>query len=117
MTKAAQSVYYFGFYLLVVGLTLIFTPNILLEMFGLDTTSEVWIRVVGSLAFLLGIYYIRVAPTENQTFLQTTVYNRILVFGWFAFFILMGWVKWPLILFGVVDLLGAAWTWFSINRK
>lgn len=32
MTNAAKTVYYFGFYLLLTGLTLVFTPNMLLSI-------------------------------------------------------------------------------------
>lgn len=117
MTNASKSVYYFGFYLLATGLTLVFVPNMLLSMFGIDTTSEVWIRVVGSLAFSIGIYYVFTAPTNNETFLKATVYSRVLIAGWFIFFVAMGWVKWPLVLFGGVDLLGALWTWSAMRRN
>ena len=47
MTPAAKSVYYFGFYLYLVGATLIFIPNFLLKTMGIPETNEVWIRVVG----------------------------------------------------------------------
>lgn len=117
MTKASKSVYYFGIYLLVLGLTLVFVPNLLLNMFGLESSSEVWIRVVGTLAFALGLYYILVSPTNNETFLKVTVYNRLLIPVWFTFFVAMGWVKWQLILFGGVDLLGALWTWSAMRNK
>ncbi len=116
MTKASKSVYYFGFYLLATGLTLIFVPNMLLRMFGLEPTSEVWVHVVGALAFAIGVYYVLVAPTNNETFLKATVYNRVLIAAWFGFFVAMGWVKWQLMLFGGVDLLGALWTWSALRK-
>ncbi len=117
MTKASKSVYYFGFYLLATGLTLVFVPNMLLSMFGIEPTSEVWIKVVGALAFAIGLYYILVAPANNETFLKATVYNRVLIAVWFAFFVAMGWVQWQLVLFGGVDLLGAAWTWGALRKS
>lgn len=116
MSNAAKTVYYFGFYLLATGLTLVFAPNMLLEMFGLEATDEVWIRVVGSLAFAIGVYYVTTGPTNNATFLKWTVYNRLLIVGWFGLFVAMGWVKWPLMLFAGVDLLGAAWTWNALRK-
>jgi protein-S-isoprenylcysteine O-methyltransferase Ste14 len=116
MTKASKTVYYFGFYLLATGLTLIFMPNLLLATFGIESTSEVWIRVVGALALAIGIYYIFTASTNNETFLKLTVYNRVLIAVWFSLFVAMGWAQWQLLLFGGVDLLGALWTWSAMRR-
>ena len=116
MTNAAKTVYYFGFYLLLTGITLIFTPNMLLSMFGFDPTSEVWVRVVGSLAFVIGLYYIFTAPTNSEVFLKVTVYNRLVIVGWFTLFVALGWAKAPLLLFGGVDLLGALWTWSALRK-
>ncbi|NJN42507.1 MAG: hypothetical protein HC811_10070, partial [Flammeovirgaceae bacterium] len=58
MTKAAKSVYYFGFYLLVVGFGLITFPNDILALMFFEPTSEVWIRIVGVMAVNIGLYYI-----------------------------------------------------------
>lgn len=116
MTNAAKTVYYFGFYLLLTGITLVFAPNLLLSMFGFEPTAEVWIRVVGSLAFAIGLYYIFTAPTNNEVFLKITVYNRLLIVGWFGLFVALGWAKAPLLLFGGVDLLGVLWTWSALRK-
>lgn len=56
MSKSARSVFIFGLYLGVLGIILLVTPNFLLGVFQLPSTNEVWIRVVGMLLFLLGIY-------------------------------------------------------------
>ncbi|MCW5923581.1 MAG: hypothetical protein KIS77_14650 [Saprospiraceae bacterium] len=117
MNKASKTVYYFGFYLLLVGTTLIFAPNILLSIFGMDTTGEVWIMVVGVLVINIGLYYILTSPTNNETFNRTTVYTRALVVAWFALFVMLGWAKPALLFFGGVDLSGAAWTWISLKKQ
>jgi len=51
-----SAVVYFGFYLYVTGITLIAAPNFLLTTLKLPATNEVWIRVVGVLAFAIGYY-------------------------------------------------------------
>ncbi|MBX2889444.1 MAG: hypothetical protein KF734_00830 [Saprospiraceae bacterium] len=117
MNKASKTIYYFGFYLLLVGITLIFAPNVLLSMFGMDATNEVWIKVVGVLVINIGLYYILTAPTNNETFNRTTVYTRALVAAWFALFVMLGWAKPALLFFGGVDLLGAVWTWISLKKQ
>lgn len=116
MTKASKSVYYFGFYLLATGLALVFAPNIMLTVFGMEPSSEVWIRVVGTLVFAIGTYYVFTAPTNNAMFLKWTVYNRVLIAAWFTLFVAMGWAEWQLLLFGGIDLIGAAWTWSAMRK-
>lgn len=116
MTNAAKSVYYFGFYLLALGLVLVFAPNMLLSMFGMGETSEVWIRVVGALVFNIGLYYVFTAPTNNETFFKVTVYTRLLVMVWFTLFVVLGWAQPMLLLFGGVDVLGALWTWSALRK-
>ena len=57
MSKAAFSVFVFSIYLLVMGFVLVVMPNHLLSLFQLPETNEVWIRVVGMLILILGLYY------------------------------------------------------------
>lgn len=116
MTAASRSLYIFAIYLLVLGIVLIVMPNALLATFQLPETSEVWIRVVGMLVFNLGLYYYFMAPANNVLFLTLTVYVRALVIVWFTVFVLMDWVSPRLLLFGVVDLLAAAWTFFALRK-
>ncbi len=116
MKRAAQSVVFFGYYLLGLSMVLIFAPNTLLSLFQMEPTSEVWIRVVGVVVLALGIYYVRVGPTENKVFLQTTIWVRSMVLVWFVVFVLAGWVSAPIILFGLVDVAGAAWTWWALKK-
>lgn len=117
MGKSAQSVYYFGIYVLIVGLTLLLVPNTLLQIFSLEITTEVWIRVVGMLVLMLGVYYLTAAKYNYLPFFQMTVYMRVSVLLFFAAFVLLGLVKWTLLLFALVDLLGAAWTHLALKKE
>ncbi len=116
MTKAARSVCYFGFYLYVVGLTLIVVPNTFLQTLQLPETNEVWIRIVGVLAFGLGFYYHRTGVQNNVSFFKLTVHTRIFVFIAFTAFVLLKFVPPILIGIGIVDLLGAAWTYYALKK-
>jgi hypothetical protein len=88
----------------------------LARTFGLPPTTEVWIRVVGMLAALLGVYYWTAAATELTPFFRASVLCRLTVPLFFLIFVAAGWARWPLILFGVIDALGAAWTWRALGR-
>ena len=116
MTAAAKSVYYFGIYLYVTGLTLIFIPNIFLKTIQLPETNEVWIRVVGLLAFIIGFYYHRSGAANTTSFFKLTIPARVLVFIAFTAFVLLKYASPILIGFGVIDLLGAIWTWTALKK-
>ena len=115
MTPAARSVSIFGIYLLLLGVTLLLAPNLLLGVFGMPSTTEVWIRVVGMLCVLLGMYYRVSAGAESRQFFQASVLARLSVPVFFLIFVLAGWSQWPLVLFGLVDAAGALWTWTALR--
>jgi hypothetical protein len=117
MSKSAFSVKAFGVYLLVLGIGLTFAPNILLSVFGMPLTSEVWIRVVGVLVFNIGIYYVYAAKCEAKAFFQASVYTRTLVLVSFAAFAALGYASPVLILFGVADFAGAIWTQWALRAE
>ena len=117
MTPASKSVYYFGFYLLLLGLILIAFPNVMLPLFQLPETNEPWIHVVGVVVFNIGLYYIFMAPTNNALFLTLTVYTRVAVLVWFIVFVVIGWASPMLIGFGVVDAAAALWTYLALRKQ
>lgn len=117
MTRAAKTVYYFGFYLIVMGATITIVPNVILALFQFPETNEVWIRIVGVLVFDIGLFYVFTAPTNNTTFFRMTVYNRFMILGFFLVFVLLGWVGPMLLLFGVVDAAGAIWTLMALKES
>ncbi|MEI9912964.1 MAG: hypothetical protein WDO71_26980 [Bacteroidota bacterium] len=117
MTPAARSVFYFGLYLYITGITLIFVPNLLMDMLQMPETNEVWIRVVGVLVFCTGYYYHSTAKSNMLAFFKYTITTRILVFIAFTSFALLHYVSSAIIGFGIIDLLGAIWTWISLPPK
>jgi hypothetical protein len=114
---AAKTVLYFGFYLYAVGLTLLVAPNLLLSTFQMPSTEEVWIRVVGVLVTAIGFYYHQMGSKNIMPMLPLTVIARVFVFLSFVVFVVLKFVSPMLIVFGVVDLAGAAWTWMALKKK
>jgi hypothetical protein len=115
MTKAARSVFVFALYLFVLGGVLVVVPNALLELFRIPPTSEVWIRVVGMLVLILGLYYAGAARRELREFFAFTVWGRGTVLVFFAAFVLLGLAPPVLILFGAVDAAAACWTALALR--
>ena len=117
MSKTAFTIKAFGWYLLVLGAGLILAPNLLLSLFQVPQTTEVWIRVVGVVVVTEGIYYLAAAQGEAISFFRATVYARPLVLLGLAAFALLGLASPLLILFGCVDAAGALWTWLTMKSE
>ena len=117
MSRAAVSVLAFGIYMVVVGLALLVIPNVLLSLLAYPTTTEIWIRILGFVVVILGYYYIVAARFELTPFFKASVYGRPAVIVCFAAFVLVGMAKPVLVLFGLIDLLGATWTGLALRSS
>lgn len=113
MSKSAFSAKAFAVYLFIIGVALVVAPNFLLSIFGVPPTSEVWIRVVGVVAFNIGVY--SWVSAENAKYLQASVYTRLLVFVAFTTFAVLGLASPMIVIFGVADLAGGIWTYFALK--
>lgn len=117
MSKPAKSLLVFGVYLVVTGLGFLVIPNPLLSLFGFSTTSQPWIRVVGFLVLIIAFYYIQAARQEVRPIFQWSLYCRPAAFVVFSGLVVFGFAKPMLILFGVIDLLGAIWTGLALRNS
>ena len=117
MSKSAFTVKAFGIYLLILGVTLILIPNLLLSIFRMPQTSEVWIRVVGVLVFNIGVYYWYAAKCEAKAFFRASVFTRVFVLASFIVFAALGLCSPVLIVFGTVDFAGGIWTYLVLRAE
>lgn len=117
MSKSARSVFIFSIYMFVLGIILVVVPNVLLGLFTLPETNEVWIRVVGMLLIILAFYYFQASRSEMKKFFQWTVYGRTSVPIFFLVFVLLGFALPILILFGFIDAVAALWTQLSLRAE
>ena len=116
MSRAAKSLFVFGIYLCGLGLILLLVPNLILRVFGVPTTNEVWIRINGMFLLCLSFYYVQAARNELTIFIRWTVWARVAVIFYFAAFVLLVSAPKALLLFGLIDLLSAIWTWLALKR-
>jgi hypothetical protein len=116
MSRPARSLFVFGIYLCGLGLILLFVPNAILRVFGAPPTNEVWIRINGMFLLCLSFYYVQTARKELTVFIRWTVWARIAVIFYFAAFVLLVSAPKALLLFGLIDLLSAMWTWFALKK-
>ena len=117
MSNLKLSITVFGVYLSLAGLSFIFIPNIVLPLFGFPTTTEVWIRLVGLLTAILGMYFLYSVRYDDRHFYRATLYARLIFFSGVTLFVLFKLGSPMLIAFGLVDLAGAAWTWTALRAS
>jgi hypothetical protein len=97
-------------------LTLLLAPNVLLAIFGIPRTDEVWVRILGVVLAVIGYYQIQAGRTGSDWFMRASVLGRtgiaMTLFGLVA----TGAAPPVIALFGAVDLAGALWTAYSLRH-
>ncbi len=108
--RTAWSLLIFGGYALVMGLVLLLAPEQLLPMFGFAESSGTWVHVLGFVLCCSAYYYLWAGWSGNKAFARLTVHTRLasplVMLGLLA----AGKVGHMVLLFGIVDALGGAWT-------
>ena len=117
MSNPAKSIFVHGIYLALSGLGLIMIPNLLFGLLGIPPTHEVWIRLVGVLTLILGFYFFQAARKEVVEFMRWTVVARLTFMTFCVIFVLLGFIGPVLLLFGLLDLLGAVWTILALRSE
>lgn len=114
---AANSLFYFGIYLFIAGPIFIFYPEPLAALAGLNLPVDPGWRVVGLLMFIIGLFDFQVGRKGNMPDLYIiTIIERILAFSTLSVFVLLKFFNYVGFLFGLVDLLGAIWTIWAIQK-
>ncbi len=92
-------------------------PGIVFAPLGIPTPTEVWIRVVGALASVVGYYYWHCGNAGAVAFFHATVRGRIAFAALMVFLIILFAAPVQLLLFAAVDLAGAAWTAWALRQS
>jgi hypothetical protein len=117
MNNVKTSIFVFGTYVVAVGLSFLFVPNMVLSVFALPATNEVWIRVLGLLALALGLYYVQASRDDNRAFYAMTLWGRVVFAVGLIAIALLTPNHMQLILFALIDLAGAGWTWYASRQQ
>lgn len=114
MNEPITSLRVWSYYVLGIGAGMLLIPNLILGLFGVAETSEVWIRVVGLVAIALGIVYFDGARRQDVGVARASVPARVsAVVAFIALWATGG--PWQLLIFGAVDLAGLLWTWNALR--
>ena len=118
MSKARFSLFIFGLYMVfIAGGGFMFMPHFLLGIFGLNAGDDIWIRFVGMLASIVGIYYLLVVHANLEQFFVWTIPIRYYAVAFMVLMVGLGKVGAPILAFAAIDALGATWTWISLKQK
>ena len=116
MRNARFSVLVWAIYELVVGVGLFLIPTQVTQMLGIDDPQEVWIKVVGLVVVLIGVYFLGAVFNNSNWMYRYTVFGRIIaVIGLAYLAILDG--PWQLWIFAIVDGFGALWTYTALRPR
>ena len=110
MDASTISIFIWGIYVILIGVLLLFIPSKTLILFGHEKPKDHWIRVVGIMALSLGYFYLNSAHNEVYSFYWASIYARIFGLIGFSGLVVFKIAKPKIILFGLIDAMGAAWT-------
>lgn len=117
MPASAKSIFYFGIYIALLGILLIFVPNALLGLVNVPMTNEVWIRLAGMLLLFMGFFYVQAGRGHLVPFFKWTLFTRGVAFFFVLGFWLCGFVSWIILAFWLGDLAGLVWTWMALHQE
>ena len=103
-------------YVIVSGTSLLFFPNFLLGLFGIESTNEIWIRVLGMLVLALSFYYYAMYKNGGKEVIRATVQGRLFFCAGLVTFVILGMVKPVLLGFAVAETGLALWTLSEIRK-
>ena len=114
MDAPTLSIFIWGIYVLLIGLLLVFIPDKTLVLFGHEKPKDHWIRVVGIISISLGYFYLNSAQNEVYSFYWASIYTRIAGLIGFLGLVVFKIAKPRIILFGLIDAIGATWTLLAL---
>ena len=117
MNNAEKSLFVFGLYLIfAVGLGFMIMPVMLLDLFGMKYGDDTWIRFVGMLASIIGVYYLVAVRLKLQQLFIWTVWMRYYAAAFMVATLLLGKTELPILLFAGIDALAATWTLVALKK-
>lgn len=115
MNNAQRSLFVDALFKLSVGLGLILIPMPIMHFFRLSAGEDAWIRFIGMLLSVIGVYYIMVVHAKLDRFIPWTVPARFYTAAFMVVLVGLGKAGPALLLFAAIDAAAATWTWFALR--
>jgi hypothetical protein len=117
LTKSAFTLKAFGLYVLAAGVAFALMPATILALAGLPPAADVWPRIVGLMALVIGVYYQVAAHTEARAVIGASILIRGGFVVAIAALVGLSLAPPPMLLFGLIDLVGALWTYAALRSE
>ena len=117
MTTSGQSLFYFGIYGISAGLLFLFIPSTIISLTFLPILPNGWTRIIGMLAIVIGTYDVVCGKSNLKPFIKASIYVRLGFAIGAILIVLLGDMPFSIFLIGVVDALGAAWTFTALKSE
>ena len=117
MSNASKSMIGCGIYLVFVGTFCLFFPEAVLSSFLVFTPPDIMSRICGMIFLILSYIYFRTGLKDEgmEFFYLITAQERFTPPIFFIVFYFMGFAKWPIIVFGFIDLGFGLWTLIALR--
>jgi len=116
MNGVRLSIFTWSVYLIAMGVGLLLVPDQVLDILAVDPTREVWIRFLGVVATILGIYYLGSAIHRARWMFWYSIPVRI-GSGVALAFLAVTEGLWQLWLFAILDIASAGWTFVALRFR
>jgi hypothetical protein len=115
MTRAGRSMVGFGAYAMFMGAGLLIAPNTLLFLLLTKPTSEHWIRLLGTSAIVLGLYYMVAGRNDLTVMARASLWGHAIMIASFTMLVVLGVA--PVLLLGIAgnEAVGLGWTWWALK--
>ncbi|MEO9872498.1 hypothetical protein [Ekhidna sp.] len=117
MSKAAKTVWFFGFYLIIEGLFLMIAPSWVLNAIGIPDSESIWRVILGFVVSVLGYYYVRNSKENLLPFFGFTVQIRIVQFVFFIWLYVFERGTLALVAFSFIEFIAGMWTWRALKSS
>jgi len=117
MTKSGKSVFYFGIYVILMGVLVCLVPAELISILKLPEIPTAWAIFMGLLVIVIGCYDIIGGRNNLKPLIKGSIYLRLFFFTGVLVLFISGQMPKEIILLGVIDLVGAVWTIFSLKAE
>ena len=111
MTRAGRSFFYFGFWVLACGRSLMLAPGLALRLAGITSSSDIMLRVFGTVLVYMAVFYMVAGRFSRiRVLYQASVFTRFSAPLLVGAFVLATKANPLIVLMTVLDAAGALWT-------
>lgn len=117
MNPACKTIYLFGFYPLLAGLSMIIAPALPLQILGWPIEGLDWIRMLGVVTMIVGYYYLQLGRNDVLVFCRYSAQMRLIIPFVFSLLVIVFNMNPLYIALTAVDFAGGLWTALALRKQ